>query len=78
MPPFDPERFLAQLTTRPGVYQMLDDSPVPRPAVVNETVGLARKYGHPGTVGLVNAEGIASNCAPCALRCRYSSGNRTS
>ena len=40
---------------RLGVYQMLDDSPIPRPLVVNETVKLATRYGHPGTVGLTNA-----------------------
>ncbi len=40
---------------RLGVFQMLDDSPIPRPMVVSETVKLAKKYGHPGTVGLTNA-----------------------
>ncbi|MBI5837124.1 MAG: methyltransferase domain-containing protein [Candidatus Eisenbacteria bacterium] len=39
---------------RLGVYQLLD-SDIPRPMVVDETVRLATKYGHPGTVGLTNA-----------------------
>jgi 16S rRNA (cytosine967-C5)-methyltransferase len=39
---------------RLGVYQLLD-SDIPRPMVVDETVRLATRYGHPGTVGLVNA-----------------------
>ncbi|NMA14068.1 MAG: 16S rRNA (cytosine(967)-C(5))-methyltransferase RsmB, partial [Clostridia bacterium] len=37
-----------------GVYQMLYLDKIPDRAAVNEMVNLAKKYGHPGTVKLVN------------------------
>ncbi|HID95866.1 MAG TPA: 16S rRNA (cytosine(967)-C(5))-methyltransferase RsmB [Candidatus Latescibacteria bacterium] len=40
---------------RLGAYQILFLDRVPPWAVVNESVNLATKYGHPGTAGLVNA-----------------------
>ena len=45
---------LMRQVLRLGVYQLLD-SDIPRPMVVDETVRLASRFGHPGTVGLVNA-----------------------
>ena len=44
-----------RLCLRMGAYQLLFLDRVPRHAAVDETVALARKYGHPGTAGLVNA-----------------------
>jgi 16S rRNA (cytosine967-C5)-methyltransferase len=44
-----------RLCLRIGAYQLLFLDRVPRHAAVDETVGLARKYGHPGTAGLTNA-----------------------
>jgi 16S rRNA (cytosine967-C5)-methyltransferase len=40
---------------RLGAYQLLYMDRVPRSAAVDESVELAKKYGHPGTAGLVNA-----------------------
>jgi 16S rRNA (cytosine967-C5)-methyltransferase len=40
---------------RLGLYQILFLDRVPPHAAVDESVKLARKYGHPGTAGLVNA-----------------------
>ncbi len=44
-----------RLCLRLGIYQLLFLDRVPRHAAVDETVRLAKKYGHPGTAGLVNA-----------------------
>ena len=44
-----------RLCLRIGAYQLLFLDRVPRHAAVDETVALARKYGHPGTAGLTNA-----------------------
>jgi len=40
---------------RLGALQLLVLTRVPRAAAVDESVKLAKKYGHPGTAGLVNA-----------------------
>jgi 16S rRNA (cytosine967-C5)-methyltransferase len=40
---------------RMGMYQILFLDRVPKSAVVDESVNLAKKYGHKGTAGLVNA-----------------------
>lgn len=40
---------------RLGTYQLLFMERVPESAAVNESVDLAKKYGHRGTAGLVNA-----------------------
>ncbi|UCD58944.1 MAG: 16S rRNA (cytosine(967)-C(5))-methyltransferase RsmB [Candidatus Hydrogenedentota bacterium] len=40
---------------RIGLYQILFLDRVPKSAAVDESVKLAKKYGHPGTAGLVNA-----------------------
>ena len=40
---------------RLGAYQMLVLSRIPVSAAVTESVELAKRYGHPGTAGLVNA-----------------------
>lgn len=40
---------------RMGVFQLLYLDKVPDRAAVDESVSLARKFGHPGTAGLVNA-----------------------
>lgn len=40
---------------RLGAYQLLYLDRIPAHAAVSETVVLARKYGHPGTAGLVNS-----------------------
>ena len=40
---------------RLGAMQILVMTRVPAPAAVDESVKLAKKYGHPGTAGLVNA-----------------------
>jgi len=40
---------------RLGAYQMLVLTRVPVSAAVSESVTLAKRYGHPGTAGLVNA-----------------------
>jgi 16S rRNA (cytosine967-C5)-methyltransferase len=40
---------------RLGAYQLLFLDRVPAHAAVSETVTLAKKYGHPGTAGLVNS-----------------------
>jgi 16S rRNA (cytosine967-C5)-methyltransferase len=40
---------------RLGAYQMLVLTRVPASAAVSESVTLAKRYGHPGTAGLVNA-----------------------
>jgi 16S rRNA (cytosine967-C5)-methyltransferase len=40
---------------RLGAYQMLVLTRVPVSAAVSESVELAKRYGHPGTAGLVNA-----------------------
>ena len=42
------------LILRMGVYQMIYLDKVPDRAAVNESVNLAKKYGHPGTVKFVN------------------------
>lgn len=39
---------------RAGVYQIMFMDKVPESAAVNESVNLARRYGHKGTAGLVN------------------------
>lgn len=39
---------------RAGVYQLMFMDKVPESAAVNESVNLAKRYGHKGTVGLVN------------------------
>jgi 16S rRNA (cytosine967-C5)-methyltransferase len=44
-----------RICLRMGAFQLLFLDRVPRHAAVDETVALARKYGHPGTAGLVNA-----------------------
>jgi len=44
-----------RLCLRMGAYQLLFLDRVPRQAAVDESVGLAAKYGHPGTAGLTNA-----------------------
>ena len=44
-----------QQALRLGAYQLLFLDRVPAHAAVGETVSLARKYGHPGTAGLVNS-----------------------
>lgn len=44
-----------QQALRLGVYQWLFLDRMPAHAAVSETVALARKYGHPGTAGLVNS-----------------------
>jgi 16S rRNA (cytosine967-C5)-methyltransferase len=44
-----------RLCLRMGAYQLLFLDRVPRHAAVDESVGLAAKYGHPGTAGLTNA-----------------------
>lgn len=43
------------LALRIGVYQLFFMSRVPQSAAVNESVKLARKYGHQGTASLTNA-----------------------
>jgi 16S rRNA (cytosine967-C5)-methyltransferase len=48
-----PQRIL--LILRLGVYQLLYMSKVPPSAAVNESVKLAKKYGHQGTASLTNA-----------------------
>ncbi len=40
---------------RLGAYQILVLTRIPHTAAVNESVELAKRYGHPGTAGLVNA-----------------------
>ena len=40
---------------RLGAYQLLDLQRIPPPVAVDEAVALARRCGHPGTAGLVNA-----------------------
>jgi 16S rRNA (cytosine967-C5)-methyltransferase len=40
---------------RLGAYQLLYLDRMPAHAAVSETVALARRYGHPGTAGLVNS-----------------------
>jgi 16S rRNA (cytosine967-C5)-methyltransferase len=40
---------------RLGLYQILYLDRIPKSAAVNESVNLAKKYGHRGTAGLVNA-----------------------
>jgi 16S rRNA (cytosine967-C5)-methyltransferase len=42
-------------TLRLGAFQLTAFTRVPRSAAVDESVKLAKKYGHPGTAGLVNA-----------------------
>ncbi len=39
---------------RAGVYQLMYMDKVPESAAVNESVNLAKRYGHKGTAGLVN------------------------
>ncbi len=46
---------LIQNILRMGVFQLLYLDQVPDRAAVDESVKLARKFGHPGTAGLVNA-----------------------
>lgn len=43
------------LTMRIGVYQLLYMDKIPPSAAVNESVKLARRFGHSGTTGLTNA-----------------------
>ncbi|MDR7483026.1 MAG: 16S rRNA (cytosine(967)-C(5))-methyltransferase RsmB [Armatimonadota bacterium] len=40
---------------RLGAYQVLDLTRIPAAVAVDEAVALARRHGHPGTAGLVNA-----------------------
>ncbi|HEY7728312.1 MAG TPA: 16S rRNA (cytosine(967)-C(5))-methyltransferase RsmB [Candidatus Eisenbacteria bacterium] len=40
---------------RIGAYQLLFLDRIPAPAAVGESVSIAKRYGHPGTAGLVNA-----------------------
>ena len=40
---------------RLGVYQILFLNKIPHAVAVNETVALAKRFGHPGTANLVNA-----------------------
>ena len=40
---------------RVGVYQILFMDRIPNSAAVNESVKLAKKYGHKGSIGYVNA-----------------------
>ena len=49
------------LILRMGVYQIVFLDKVPDRAAVNESVNLAKKYGHAGTVKLVN--GVLRNVA---------------
>jgi 16S rRNA (cytosine967-C5)-methyltransferase len=44
-----------QNALRLGAYQLLFLDRVPAHAAVSESVALAKKYGHPGTAGLVNS-----------------------
>ncbi|MDR7445364.1 MAG: transcription antitermination factor NusB, partial [Armatimonadota bacterium] len=44
-----------RLILRMGAYQILFLERIPAYAAVSESVALARRYGHPGTVALVNA-----------------------
>ncbi|HKA24539.1 MAG TPA: 16S rRNA (cytosine(967)-C(5))-methyltransferase RsmB [Candidatus Eisenbacteria bacterium] len=44
-----------QNALRLGAYQLVYLDRVPAHAAVSESVSLARKYGHPGTAGLVNS-----------------------
>lgn len=44
-----------QNSLRLGAYQLLYLDRVPAHAAVSESVSLAKKYGHPGTAGLVNS-----------------------
>jgi 16S rRNA (cytosine967-C5)-methyltransferase len=44
-----------QNALRLGTYQLLYLDRVPAHAAVSESVALAKKYGHPGTAGLVNS-----------------------
>jgi 16S rRNA (cytosine967-C5)-methyltransferase len=44
-----------QNALRLGAYQLIYLDRVPAHAAVSESVSLARKYGHPGTAGLVNS-----------------------
>jgi len=46
---------MIQNILRMGVFQLLYLDQVPDRAAVDESVKLARKFGHPGTAGLVNA-----------------------
>jgi 16S rRNA (cytosine967-C5)-methyltransferase len=46
---------MIQNILRMGVYQMLYMDKIPPSAAVDESVKLAKKFGHPGTAGLVNA-----------------------
>lgn len=50
-----------QIILRLGVYQMFYMEKIPDRAAVNEAVNLTKKYGHPGTVKLVN--GVLRNIA---------------
>ncbi|WP_128425837.1 16S rRNA (cytosine(967)-C(5))-methyltransferase RsmB [Gudongella oleilytica] len=47
---------------RTAIYQLLFMDTVPESAIVNEAVNLAKKYGHRGTTGFVNAllRGVSS------------------
>jgi 16S rRNA (cytosine967-C5)-methyltransferase len=51
------DRFTPWIRTilRMGMYQILYLDAVPKTAAVDESVKLAKKYGHSGTAGLVNA-----------------------
>lgn len=40
---------------RMGIYQILYLDKIPKPAIVNESVNLAKKYGHKASSGFVNA-----------------------
>ena len=42
-------------TLRIGAFQILTLTRIPESAAVDESVELAKRYGHPGTAGLVNA-----------------------
>ncbi|MDZ4804477.1 MAG: 16S rRNA (cytosine(967)-C(5))-methyltransferase RsmB [Candidatus Eisenbacteria bacterium] len=46
---------MIQNILRMGVFQMLYMDRIPPSAAVDESVKLAKKFGHPGTAGLVNA-----------------------
>lgn len=51
--PFDKLPLWIKLILRLGSYQLIQTG-IPPSAAVNESVKLAKKYGHPGTVRLVN------------------------
>lgn len=54
-PPYKKLPEMIKMALRVGLYQILFMESVPARAAVNESVELAKKYGHRGTVKLVNA-----------------------